>query len=100
MTTPAPEPGLSRADLSGAIEGTAMPVDVEQEVLSADGTWDLVIVRSQGAGRCGGAAGCSFWRWRDWGVGEGSGTGRPTIFVGSVWIGGAGLARQRAGAWP
>src|SRR5436190_22858264 len=28
MTTPAPEPGLSRADLSGAIEGTAMPVDV------------------------------------------------------------------------
>ena len=39
MTTPAPEPGLSRADLSGAIEGTAMPVDVEQEVLSADGSW-------------------------------------------------------------
>jgi len=39
MTTPAPEPGLSRADLSGAIEGTAMPVDVEQEVLFADGSW-------------------------------------------------------------
>jgi len=41
MTTPAPEPGLSRADLSGAIEGTAMPVDVEQEVVFAEGggTW-------------------------------------------------------------
>jgi hypothetical protein len=39
MTKPAHEPDLSRADLSGAIEGTAMPVDVEQEVLFADGSW-------------------------------------------------------------
>jgi hypothetical protein len=85
MTTPAREPGLTRADPSGAIEGTAMPLDVEQEVLFADGSWDLVIVRSQAAGRCGGPAGRSFWRWRDWGVGEGSGTGRPTMMGQGGW---------------
>ena len=70
MTTPAREPDLTRADPSGAIEGTAMPVDVEQEVLLADGSWDLVIVLCQAVGRCGGRAGRSFWRWREWGGGR------------------------------
>jgi hypothetical protein len=96
MTTPAPGPGLSRAVPSAAINGTAMPVDVEQEVRFADGTWDLVIVCCQAAGRCGGPAGRSFWRWQDWGVGEGSGTGRPTIFGGSVWMGGAAVGQDSA----
>ncbi len=73
-----------------------MPVDVEQEVLFADGAWDLVIVLSRAADRSGGPAGRSFWRWRDWGVGEGSGTGRPTIFDGSVWMGGAGIGHDSA----
>ena len=31
-----------------------MPVDVEQEVLFADGSWDFVIVRSQADGSSGG----------------------------------------------
>ena len=31
-----------------------MPLDVEQEVLFADGSWDFVIVRSQADGSSGG----------------------------------------------
>jgi hypothetical protein len=31
-----------------------MPLDVEQEVLFADGSWDLVSVLCQAADRCGG----------------------------------------------
>ena len=54
MTTPAHKPGLARADPLGAIEGTAVPLDAEQEVLFADGSWDLVIVRSQADGSSGG----------------------------------------------
>jgi hypothetical protein len=51
---PAHEPRLTWADPSGATEGTAIPVAVEQEVRFADGSWDLVIVRSQAADRSGG----------------------------------------------
>ena len=54
MTTPAHEPDLTRADPSGAIEGTSVPLGVDQEVLFADGTWDLVRVLSQADDSSGG----------------------------------------------
>ena len=54
MTRPAHEPDLTRADPSGAIEGTTLPLGVDQEVLFADGAWDFVSVLCQAADRCGG----------------------------------------------
>jgi hypothetical protein len=54
VTMPAHEPDLTRADHSGAIEGTSVPLGEDQEVLFADGTWDFVSVLCQAADSCGG----------------------------------------------
>jgi hypothetical protein len=48
------EPNLNLVDPSAAIDGTTMPVGLEKEVLFADGSWDLLVVRCQAADRCGG----------------------------------------------
>jgi hypothetical protein len=47
VTTPRHEPDLFRADRSAAVEGTSIPLGVDQEVLFADATWDFVRVLSR-----------------------------------------------------
>ena len=44
----------SSSTATGAIDGTAIPLGVDQEVLFADGTWDFVSVLCQAADSCGG----------------------------------------------
>src|SRR5437762_3636594 len=96
MTTPAVSPTSPGPTPQGATDGTTMPAGLDRRSCSPTGPGDLVIVLSRAADRSGDPAGRSFWRWRDWGVGEGSGTGRPTIFDGSVWMGGAGIGHDSA----